>query len=548
MKSIRTLLPILLVVALVVAACTGNRPRYERVLQRAHEQNQAYDSITNVDSLRLAADYFDRHGTPNERMRAHYLLGCAYRDMGDAPRALESYHDAADRADTTSRDCDYGLLMRVHAQTANILTLQYLPLQALEEFDYAGHLALIANDSLSYLSLMSNKANCYYELGNADSIIAHGENLFKLYCTLGDSTSAAYAITPYLNIVIEKGNWKEVGKWLPYTSRYLDPARTEANAMFDYYWACFYMHNEEKDSALLYLHRMLEKNSNLNHQIIAYQSLAKLYKQIGNKDSALLYEDLYCAANDSSMKDMATEQLGQMQALYNYSDMQRQASAQTKRAKRAQFLSFMLLFVLFFVSVVASFWLKHNKKMRIIEQKKENSRYNDLLLRHNNTIKDLQLLKSNYSNVSNLVVQKESELKELQSLLAEYNGNGAEVHEMESELYLTETVGRFHKLAAIGEQPTDGEWQLLRKTVNCYMPAFLSQLSLYNPNLNKRETNLCILVKLRFIPTEISVLLSMSKQSVTNMRTRLLMKLFHSEGSARLFDDKIHEIDGHVNT
>jgi lipopolysaccharide biosynthesis regulator YciM len=48
------------------------------------------------------ADYYDRNGTANERMEAHYLLGCVYRDLGDAPRALTSYNNAVDCADTTA--------------------------------------------------------------------------------------------------------------------------------------------------------------------------------------------------------------------------------------------------------------------------------------------------------------------------------------------------------------------------------------------------------------------------------------------------------------
>jgi hypothetical protein len=67
MRTTRSLLPVIFI-ALLFVACTANRQRYERVLQRAHEQNQAYDSITNIDSLRLAAEYFDRHGSANERI------------------------------------------------------------------------------------------------------------------------------------------------------------------------------------------------------------------------------------------------------------------------------------------------------------------------------------------------------------------------------------------------------------------------------------------------------------------------------------------------
>lgn len=31
---------------------------------------------------------------PNEKMEAHYLLGCIYRDMKEAPKAMQCYQDA----------------------------------------------------------------------------------------------------------------------------------------------------------------------------------------------------------------------------------------------------------------------------------------------------------------------------------------------------------------------------------------------------------------------------------------------------------------------
>ena len=39
------------------------------------------------------------------------VQGCVYRDLGESPHALESFHNAADCADTTSEDCDYRQLM-----------------------------------------------------------------------------------------------------------------------------------------------------------------------------------------------------------------------------------------------------------------------------------------------------------------------------------------------------------------------------------------------------------------------------------------------------
>ena len=73
--------------AWLVLGCTGG-DQYQRVLDRAQEQNQNWDSITGIDSIQMAVKYVDRHGSSNEKVRAHYLLGCAYRDAGEAPNAL----------------------------------------------------------------------------------------------------------------------------------------------------------------------------------------------------------------------------------------------------------------------------------------------------------------------------------------------------------------------------------------------------------------------------------------------------------------------------
>ena len=49
-------------------------------LEELERQNLA-DSLMTNDTLAIAlSDYFDSHGTPNERMLAHYLLGRTYAD------------------------------------------------------------------------------------------------------------------------------------------------------------------------------------------------------------------------------------------------------------------------------------------------------------------------------------------------------------------------------------------------------------------------------------------------------------------------------------
>ena len=100
-------------------------------LQRA---NQA-DTVFRNDSLqRILADYFDRHGTPDDRMLAHYLLGRAYYDMGETPLALHHYHEAIESADTTDKDCDFRQLGRIYGQMANTMYGQRMLEKSIEYF------------------------------------------------------------------------------------------------------------------------------------------------------------------------------------------------------------------------------------------------------------------------------------------------------------------------------------------------------------------------------------------------------------------------------
>jgi len=97
-------------------------------LQALNELNRA-DSVltaTERDEAQALVDYFDSHGTPNDQLLAHYLLGRCYADMHEAPMALHCYQEAISRADTTANDCDFAQLSRVYGQSATIFYQQGL--------------------------------------------------------------------------------------------------------------------------------------------------------------------------------------------------------------------------------------------------------------------------------------------------------------------------------------------------------------------------------------------------------------------------------------
>ena len=81
---------LVIVLAIVLSACTGGDGVQRRAqLEELERQNRADSVMTNDSLAEHLVKYFDRHGTPNERMRAYYILGRTYADMGEAPRAVD---------------------------------------------------------------------------------------------------------------------------------------------------------------------------------------------------------------------------------------------------------------------------------------------------------------------------------------------------------------------------------------------------------------------------------------------------------------------------
>lgn len=107
------------------------------------------------------------------------------------------------------------------------------------------------------------------------------------------------------------------------------------------------------------------------------------------------------------------------------------------------------------------------------------------------------------------------------------------------KLFINESiVYELRKLCKQGRSPSQEQWILLHTAANNDIPFFLNRLYKIN-DLSAREINICLLTRLHFTPSEISTLIDISPQSVTNTRSRLLGKIFGIKGGATEFDKRI---------
>ena len=203
----------LYVICIIVFLCAcGNREKYDRLLAEADSLNQNYIPFTSDSTMKEVVNYYDRHGSSNERMRAYYLLGCVYRDLGEAPHALECYHDAVDCADTTAQDCDYKLLSRVYGQMAMLFYQNYLPENMLEALDKSIQYARLAKDTLGWYSYLSNKVGGFSLLEKDDSVKVLSELIYKKYEELGDTLTANTALGPAIHVYLSQQDYQSSWK------------------------------------------------------------------------------------------------------------------------------------------------------------------------------------------------------------------------------------------------------------------------------------------------------------------------------------------------
>lgn len=85
------------------------------------------------------------------------------------------------------------------------------------------------------------------------------------------------------------------------------------------------------------------------------------------------------------------------------------------------------------------------------------------------------------------------------------------------------------------------EWEELYDIVKVSLFTFYDFINDKNFTLTEQERKVCILTRLHFIPSEISALLDISKQRMTNLRAKLNKTLFGDIGS-KTFTPNIYKI------
>ena len=523
----------------------AQKMRYELLRHKA--MNKAYISFTSDSIMKEVVDYYDRHGSANERMLANYVLGCVYRDMHEVPLALEYYNKAAEQADTTAADCDYGTLYRVYSQMGFLFSKQYLPYQLLDAFGKAEKYAYLAKDTLNAIINYQNKGDAYDYLGKKDSVVAINLRSANMFKRIGDNYNAAIALGCNYSYYIEKQdsvNAKKAFEAYFSTGYEGNSNYGDAKAFLLCEKGTYYMFVSRLDSAFSYLNQSLKLSKSYSNKAAATKVLAQYYARVNKPVLAMKYALKSSEYNDSDLLAVRESQLQQIQAMYNYGRNQEIARKAELKAERIT----MLVYVLIAGGVVIFLLLTHlylkqlkKKKEKILVTK---HLYDDSLLKLRQKQEELELLRTvNDRKIADVIKEKEQtinkledDLKDIRDKYSNSSLSDVDILLKESSIYKRIKYLELHPKEIMREN----DWIELEETIEQLIPSFIPLLK---NRLNVMAYRICLLVKLEISTSSIAILLGLSSSAISKYRKVMLEKLCGRSGKPKDFDEYIRQIE-----
>ena len=522
----------------------SQKMRYELLRHKA--MNKACITFTSDSVMKEVVDYYDHHGSANERMLANYVLGCVYRDMHEAPMALEYYNKATEQADTTAADCDYGTLYRVYSQMGFLFSKQYLPYQLLDAFGKAEKYAYLAKDTLNAIINYQNRENAYSYLGNKDSVIAINLHAATMFKQIGNNYAAAIAFGCNYNYYVEKEDTLNALK----TFKAYFSTGYEGNSEYEdskAYVLCqkgtYYMFTAQLDSAYNNLQQSLRLCKSYSIKAATTKALAQYYAKVNQPAMAMKYALQSSEYNDSDLIEARKTQLQQVQAMYDYSRNQEVAKRAEQKAKRSMQMNYMIVLACVVLFLFLSYVYRKQlalKKKRIAASKLV---YEDCLLKLKRLQEEkAQLVAEKDKKLAQIITEKENAISKLVSEIHDIQ-NRYSLSSMSDAYLVLKNSSIYKKIQCIEAHPleemTEEDWTELADTVEELIPNFIPMLK---NRVSDRDYRICLLIRLGIPASLMARLLNLSDAAISKSRKTMLKKLCGKVGKPKEFDEYVLHI------
>lgn len=506
-------------------------------LLRIKANDKLYITHTSDSLINRIVEFYKAHDDKERLTEAYYYQGSVYRDLHNAPQAVECFRAAAE----TGLSCpDKRVMSKIYGQIAALFAYQGLYKESWDaarlEYAYAD----TAQNFQGMAFALRNMARIYHVFGKPDSAALAYRKGYDL-AIQNHANHTAYSIL------------SELGG-LYYEEKQFDSAYSILRQVLSHYsfpnanmlMGGVYYELGKPDSAEHYI-RQVFKYGTLHNKTKAYEIFAKISAYRQDYIQAYQYMRKYVAYQDSIDFITKTQEVAKVNALYDYRTTQKEnlrLKEKTTR-QRNQITELLLLFV-FLTAVGIIFYLRTKKKRRTVWEQTQRlmllqeNRYSQArktLQAHEQKIKTLteQLhsatLRNDELERTRAEAQKialEAESKQLHQSIEEQKSQI--LYFEQSEIYL-----KFHR-ATNSRDLSEEDWAALQAEIDSVYSQFTHRLLVLYPRLSPIEIRICYLIKIGIPVSRIAGLLNRSVPAITAARTRMYKKLTGETGTAEKTD------------
>ena len=516
----------------------SRKTRMRHLMLKTEAENKLDMPLPSDTIFQEVVDYYDDHGTSNQQLMAHYLLGCIYRDRGEAPQALQCYNDAVEKADTLSDDCDYTTLYKVYGQMADVFESQVMPDEEIDALKQYSKYAQKAGNTYEYIRGIEFMAGAYDIKRDTAMILSMEQKAAELYRKFNMSQAAASALTMSIRIHVNRGNYKEAQQLMETfetKSGLFDMDGNICKGREHYYntKGLYYLGIGQFDSAEYEFKRLIP----YGYTFDAYKGLMKVYKKKEDITKALSCMEQREASFDTLITNIHATATQQAVSMYDYTRHQRIASEERMKSERRLNIIYAILFLVILASTIIFHLYTKAKAKKMLEIRLLKQQLVNLSERYTRTEEELEMMGTDFATLKK---KKEAELAELQQQLQEIqNKYGHILKDDFSSLLQSPFVAAIRKKTEIPgriKPLTDKEKSELVREFQRYMPQLYARLANTN-KLSKLEFYVVLLTRIGLQPDVITQLLDVASNSTSNARKKANNKLFADDTAYTLFDN-----------
>ena len=508
---------------------SSNDNKYYYDLLKIRTNDKAYIAHTSDSAILSVINYFENHDFNNLLPVAYYYGGRVYSDLGDAPQAIEYFLKALDCPNISS------LTMAVaYAQIAEIYCGQEAYDLAASAYKKAIEANRKNNNTVGALYGLKGLATNYFKQEKYDSALIVFNQCLKRTEEIGHTKLITSIKQEMAEVYIFK---KEYQKALNIINSVKPQFNREDSASTMNTLAHLYYRLGEYDSTIYYSNKLIKCQSPRSRRN-GYNILANLY--LNNNDVEKAVDPMIESQllNDTIINLETPHEIRKLSSIYNYQIRERENNKLKQEAHEYEIKIIYLcgsIFIIVVVALITTYALRMKNKAqkeRINRILSEHYQSQNLISNAEKRISTLEDLLANETNksqslINELAIQKESlQLFTQQAKLREDATNAIETAVI---------VARFRKILSNDSNPSDNDWEQLDKYINQQFPGFKNVLYKL-AKLSEIEYQVCLLLKAKFTPTEITKLVNLSKSGLGNARKRLFVKAFKTDGTASDWD------------